>query len=87
MVDQRFEIGLYSPGTDTVLDQTLPYHNLLNWAWEDLDGIEDDLAKPIADGRVDREIASFGATVRFGLDGAMVFPDRDSMVAFLLKWG
>ena len=63
------------------------YANLLDWAWQDLDDIEEDsMAKPIADARVDAEIASFGGMTTFGTDGYIEFPGQEHKIAFLMKW-
>ncbi len=72
---------------DGVLEQSTPYANLLTWAWDDLDELEDDVAKSIADGLANAEIASFSGTTTFGLDGYIEFPSEDQLVAFLIKWG
>jgi hypothetical protein len=70
-----------------VLDLSRVYNNLLIWAWDGLDHLEDAEAKPVADAAANAEIASFGAFTVFGLDGYIEFPDVESIAAFRLKWG
>lgn len=65
-----------------------PYKNLVSWAWNDLDDIDSiNMAKCIADTRIDGEIAEFGGITVFGQDGYIEFPDDERRMAFLLKWG
>lgn len=72
---------------DDVLDQSEVYSNLLDWAWEGLDLLDDESAKPFAHARIDGELESFGATIILGLDGFIRFPDEEHRMAFLMKWG
>jgi len=72
--------------------QSVPYHNLMAWAWEGLTGYDHsnehwDGAKTEADIRAAAEVARFGGHVRHGGTGALVFPDKASMVEFLMAWG
>lgn len=69
------------------LDQHPAYRNLLDWAWDDLDELDEDVAKPIADARADEEIARHGGHTVFGLAGEIRFETREGLAAFLLKWG
>jgi hypothetical protein len=63
------------------------YSNLLDRAWDDLNDTEgDSMARPIADARVNEEIASFGGVTTFGIDGYIEFPSQEHKIAFLMKW-
>ena len=81
-----WQIRLYDYETG-VLDLSRVYRNLMEWAWDGLDDLEEKDAKDLADAAADAEIASFGASVLTGLGGHIEFPDVETMIAFKLKWG
>lgn len=83
----EFLIPLYVSDEWGTLDQHPAYRNLLNWAWDDLDEIDDDIAKRIADERANLEISQHGGHTVFGLDGRIIFETREGMIHFMLKWG
>lgn len=82
-----FYIPLYGDYDEGSVGHHPAYRRLIEWAWEDLDHLDDNEAKPIADLAINREIESFGASTTFGLNGRITFPSRERLVEFLLKWG
>ena len=82
-----FYIPLYGDYDEGRFGHHPAYRQLIEWAWEGLDLLDDDEAKPFANLAINREIESFGGITTFGRNSRITFPSRERLVEFLLKWG
>lgn len=78
------KVEVHLTGTDD--DIALWYHNLCDWIWEGTESLNDTDACRVSDRRWAEELESHSAVFDV-FTGNLSFPDEDSMVEFLLRWG